>query len=93
MVHLSKTLLCMDAPQPPRQLANRIIRLLVDHLFSEDMIIDLNDYLSIRMVFRQMGGLWCSIDGGDKDQIGKLTQIVTSWGKMPGRKKLSEQGI
>lgn len=84
----------MDAPpQPPRQLANRIIRQFVDHLFGEDMEVRRNDFMAIRTVFRQMGGSWQSIDDGSKDAIGILEKVVVAWGKLPGRTLKSEEGL
>ena len=77
----------------PKQLANKIIRMLVDHLFTEDMVVEKNDYSAIRVVFRQMGGSWCGIDDGVPGQVDLLTKIVTSWGMMPTRRKKSLEGV
>ena len=84
----------MDAPpSPPSQLANRIIRQFVDHLFGEDMLTFKDDFLAIRVVYRKMGGNWIPLIDGNKEAIGLLENIVTGWGQMPGRKRKSEEGI
>jgi hypothetical protein len=84
----------MDAPPPPpSQLANRIIRQFVDHLFGEDMIMGRDDFLAVRTVYRQRGGTWQAIDSGSKDAIDILEKVVVAWGQMPGRKLKSQEGI
>jgi len=83
----------MDAPPPPSQLANRIVRQFIDHLFGDDMISNREDFLAIRTVYRQMGGTWQAIDSGSKEAIAILEKIVIAWGQMPGRKLKSLEGI
>jgi hypothetical protein len=84
----------MDVPvAPPNQLANRIIRQLVDHLFGEGMVILKEDYLALRAVYRQMGGTWASLVDGNNESIGLLEKIVTAWGQMPNRKTIDQEDI
>lgn len=76
--------------KPPLIFANRVIRQLVDHQFSDGMLIEPADYASIRVVFRQKGGSWESLWHGDFKQLESLNSIVLAWGKMPGRKSTSD---
>jgi hypothetical protein len=84
----------MDAPAaPPNQLANRIIRQLVDHLFGEGMVVRKADYQALRVVYRQMGGSWASLVDGSNTAIGLLEKIVTAWGQMPGRMTSDQEDV
>jgi hypothetical protein len=65
----------------------------VDHLFGEDMMVLKDDFLAIRLVYRQMGGMWSPLIDGNKDSIGLLESVVTAWGQMPGRKLKSQEGV
>lgn len=81
----------MDSPKkPPIVFANRVLRMLVDHLVDEKMIIQPNDYASMRVVFRKAKGSWQRLQAGDILMASLLAQIVTSWGAMPGREKETE---
>jgi len=80
-----------DSPDPPRIFANRVIRQLIDHSFGEDLIVDPDDFLTMRTAFRSSGGSWVSIGDGDTSHLDKLKNIVTAWGQMPGRKKHSDR--
>lgn len=81
----------MDSPKkPPIVFANQVIRMLVDHLVDEKMIIQPNDYTSMRVVFRKAKGSWQRLQGGDILMARLMAQIVTSWGAMPGREKETE---
>lgn len=77
----------------PRQLANKVIRQIVDHIFSDDMIVEPCDYTIIRVVFRQLGGSWEALVDGDPGVINKLIQAISVWGARPERKKKSLQNI
>ena len=80
-------------PPPPAQLANRVIRQLIDHLFGEDMITLKDDFMGIRVVYRQLGGTWVQLTDGNNDSIDLLEKIVIAWGKAPGRKLKSKESI
>jgi DNA topoisomerase-1 len=73
-------------PEPPLLFANRIIRQLVDHMLSEDLITEEVDFHVMRLVFRQCGGSWEQLLNGSPVQNELLKTVVTTWGKMPGRK-------
>lgn len=77
----------------PQQLANRVIRQIVDHIFSDDMMVEPNDYLVVRTVFRRLGGTWEALICGDPAVISKLIQATSVWGSLPERKRLSQQNI
>ena len=79
--------------ETPQQLANKVIRMLIDHLFTEDMITEKIDYDVIRLVFRQLKGSWLGIDDGSPGHIDLLTKIVTAWGLMPNRRKKSQEDV
>ena len=77
-------------PVPPSQLANKVIKQMIEHLFTDDMVVEKQDFLAIRTVFRKLGGTWEAFIDGDNAQIDRLSQIVAAWGQMPGRKKHSD---
>lgn len=76
----------------PIQLANKVIRTIADNLLSEDVVVGKDDYLAMRVVYRQLGGRWEPILQGDSRALGQLKEIVTAWGNMPGRIRESEDG-
>lgn len=82
-----------DILQPPQQLANKVIKQMIEHLFANGFVVDKADYLAIRVVFRQLGGLWEALVDGDSTQIAILEKIVTSWGQQPGHKKPEDEAI
>lgn len=81
----------IDNPEPPRVFANRVIRQMVDHMLSDDMITEPDDLIAIRTAFRANGGSWGRIGEGDVEQYDKLKNIITAWGQMPERKKHSDR--
>jgi hypothetical protein len=80
-----------ESLQQPKVFANRIIRQLVQHMVAEDMVIDLQDYLAIRVVFRACGGSWIKFGEGDLKQFELLKAIVLAWGQMEDRRKSSDE--
>jgi len=76
--------------QPPKIFANKVICQMVQHMISEDMLIEPRDYLALRSVFRRCGGSWEKFADGDQVQIELLKTIITGWGQMPERKKESD---
>jgi len=83
----------MEETTPPLVFANKVIRQMIQHMVSEDMVIDRKDYLAIRVVFRKCGGSWAKFVDGDLPQFKLLKDVITSWGQMPGRQKSSDQLI
>jgi hypothetical protein len=77
----------------PKVFSNKIIRLMVDQLVSDDVILDPQDYLAIRIVFRRCGGRWEQFALGDQVPIELLKAILKGWGSMPERKRRSDQMI
>lgn len=77
-------------PVPPSQLANRVIKQMIEHLFTDDLLVEKQDYLAIRTVYRSLGGTWEAFIDGDNVQINRLSQVIAAWGQMPGRKKQSD---
>jgi hypothetical protein len=76
----------MTDPKPPRLFANRVIRQLIDHSFSDDMVAELKDYATIRLAFRNSGGSWVGLVQGRQRDFETLKNLVSAWGQMPGRK-------
>ena len=82
-----------DTPDPPKILGNNVIGQIVQHMLSDDMVIDYDDYQAIRVSFRSLGGSWSSIASGDIKDLELLKKVVMAWGQMPERKKHSERVI
>lgn len=80
------------AKKPPLVFANRVIRMLVDHLVDEHIQVLPNDYTAMRVTFRRLGGAWEKLTVGDIKTARLLAHIVTTWGGMPGRIKETEMG-
>ena len=76
-----------DAPRPQLVFANRVLDQLIEHLFGGTMLVEPEDYLAIRLVFRWCGGSWELAWNGSIPQLELLKAVVTGWGKFPGRKK------
>jgi len=74
-------------------MANKVIKQMVEHMFSEDVPLQFKDYMAIRAVFRHLGGLWVSIEQGDVQQIEKLSKIVIAWGLMPEHQNQKDQVV
>jgi hypothetical protein len=77
----------------PKVFANKVISQMIQHMVSEDMIVNNKDYQALRSVFRKCGGSWEALVDGNQVHIELLKKIVSEWGKMPGRKKKSDQLI
>jgi len=75
----------------PKVFANKVIRQMVQHMVSEDMVIEPRDYLAVRSVFKKCGGSWEKLVSGEQVHIELLKEIVSGWGQMPDRKKRSGQ--
>jgi hypothetical protein len=71
-------------PDPPLLFANRIIRQLVDHMISDDIMLEDPDFDVLRKVFRQCGGVWEKFLNGDPLHNELLKTVVTVWSQMPG---------
>lgn len=78
-------------PKPPLVFANRVIRMLVDHLHGPDMMMTKEDYSQIRVTFRSKGGSWEPVWQGDTEQLDTLKAIVNVWAKMPERQREADQ--
>ncbi len=79
-----------DTPQPPSIFANHVLNQFVQHLFGDELVIEPQDYLSMRVAFRQCGGQWQLVVAGDTQQLDILKRVVTAWGEMPDRKNVSD---
>jgi len=77
----------------PKQLANKIVRQIVDHIFTDDYMTDVNDYMAIRLAFQKLGGSWEKIVNGDQAMADILLKVVMAWGSLPGRRKKSEEAV
>jgi len=66
----------------PLNFANRIIKTLIDnHYKDEHFLVGQNDYATIRVVFRKLGGSWEKLVHGDVEQTRLLARVVKVWGK------------
>lgn len=82
-----------DAVWTPRVFANKVILQFVQHILAEDMIVEPDDYMVIRLVFKRCGGEWDALANGDVAMLELLQKIISAWGKMPGRKHDSDSVI
>lgn len=73
-------------PPPPLLFANHVISQFSAHLLGEDTIVEPNDFMAIRVVFRRLGGSWENLQLGDPAQMEILKNVVGAWGQMPNRK-------
>lgn len=78
-------------PDPPLLFANRIIRQLVDHMASSDLVIDESDFNNLRSVFRRCQGSWEKLLSGDPVHTELLKLIVSTWTQLPERKQDMER--
>ncbi len=79
-----------DAVWTPRVFANKVILQFVQHILADDMIVENDDFMTIRLVFKWAGGSWDALANGDLVMLELLQKIIIAWGKMPGRKKDSD---
>lgn len=84
----------MDTPhrKPPLVFANRVIRMFVDQLVDDKMVILPDDYTAMRVTFRHKQGTWQALSAGDPQQVQLMADIVKAWGTMSGRVYESEFG-
>jgi hypothetical protein len=75
-----------DIPWSPKVFANKVILQFVQHILAEDMVIEPDDYMAIRLVFRQAKGSWDELANGSLVMVELLQKIISAWGQMPGRK-------
>lgn len=74
-----------DAVWTPQVFANKVILQFVQHILAEDMVVEPEDYLILRLVFRWAGGSWDELANGNVVMLELLQKIISAWGKMPGR--------
>ena len=82
-----------DTPDPPRIFANRVVKQMIAHMLSEDILVEPRDYIAIRTAFRWGGGSWDHIGEGDILHLGFLQRIISAWGALPGRRHESQEII
>jgi hypothetical protein len=75
-----------DVAWAPKVFANKVILQFVQHILAEDMVIEPEDYLTLRLVFRWAGGSWDELANGNIVMLELLQKLISAWGKMPGRK-------
>lgn len=73
------------SPKPPLVFANQVIRMLIDHLYGQELLSEDKDFALIRLAFRKAGGNWESLWQGDTKQNELLKRMVNAWAKMPGK--------
>ncbi len=82
-----------DREIPPRQFANRVLKQVIQHMLSEDLVIALDDYMAMRVAFRKCGGSWFEVSQGNIVHLELLKKVVTAWGNMPGRKTTQDEEV
>lgn len=83
--HVGRKLSFDDCRNVPLVFADRVIRQIIDHLGSPDLVATDKDFANIRSVFRRCKGSWECVWNGDLVHNELLKTIVTSWIQMPGR--------
>jgi hypothetical protein len=73
-----------DQEVTPLLFANKVIHKFVSNLLGRE--IDGKGASTIRVVFRNCGGDWQRILGGDPVHIGLLLKLVQAWGKASPQK-------
>ena len=76
-----------DKPKPPKIHANHVVRQLIEHMFADDFKLRANDYMAIRVVFRNFGGSWEKLALGSLKDFDLLQKVIQEWAKMPHEKK------
>ncbi len=79
-----------DSTWTPSVFANKVILQFIQHILSEDMMVEPQDYLVIRTVYRGCKGSWDRLADGDIVMLELLQKIISAWGNMPGRKHNSD---
>lgn len=74
-----------DIAWSPRIFANKVILQFVQHILAEDMVVEPDDFMVIRLVFKQAGGSWDELANGSVVMLELLQKIISAWGQMPGR--------
>jgi DNA topoisomerase IB len=80
----------MCSPPPPKFFSDRLIRMIIDHMGVGEVIVEDDDFLIMRTMFRNLGGDWEVLYQGDPKQHKTLRDVVTAWAKSPGRTKTPE---
>lgn len=82
-----------DSKDTPKVFANRMIRMLVDNSLGSDTNIPPNDYLVMRVAFRNMGGTWEQISQGNHEHLAKLKQVINTWTQQHQKKPENQRLI
>jgi hypothetical protein len=77
----------VDASNPPLAFANRVIREIMDNVCGKEQLATREDYLTIRLAFRHIGGSWEAITQGSPAHTRALGRLVKAWAKIPGRQQ------
>jgi hypothetical protein len=82
-----------DKPLPPHIFAHNVLKQMIEHSFGNELVIDYADYQALRVAFRGAGGLWGEIAHGNVTHLALLGKIVSAWGMMPDRKRITDRVI
>ena len=80
-----------DRPIPPKVFANHLLKQMIEHMLGEDIIITAEDYQTLRIAFRNGGGLWGEVVHGNIVHLTLISKLVGAWGQMPERKRTGDQ--
>jgi hypothetical protein len=73
----------MQDEKPPRLFANHVLRQMAEHMLGDTCAMTRDDFVALRVVFKQCGGSWVKVESGDLVHIELLKKIVLSWGMLP----------
>jgi hypothetical protein len=79
------------AKDPPLVFADRMIRMFVDHMLGSEVVMDKQDFMTIRMTFGWCGGQWQKILEGDPVHHELLKTVMMAWSQL-GIKRDVESG-
>lgn len=82
----------MEDSKPPLVFANRVIRKVVDNLLGDGLSVIPDDYVTMRVVFRKLGGSWQALSQGDIHQNQLIVRVVQAWGNIRGKARKIEEG-
>jgi hypothetical protein len=82
-----------DREAPPKQFANNVLQQVASHMLADDIVVEPDDFMAMRVAFRSLGGTWTEVASGNIVHLELLKKVVTAWGNMPGRKHRSEETV
>jgi hypothetical protein len=69
-----------ESKPPPLVFANQVIGMLADNILGDSVKMNRRAYLTVRVVFRKLGGSWFEVCQGSPEHINLLIESVKAWG-------------